>query len=327
MLTVHIIDKTTSSGTAIMRFMTSLRFIDAVAREKSIRKAAEKLAITSTALNRRILQIEDEIGQPLFERLASGVRLNTAGELFVQHIRTQTAELARVQSQIADLSGIRRGHVKIASGADTMRHFLPKTVASYRDEHPAVTFDLLQQSGEEAEHALRSLEVDLAMIFEPIKTVDFQTMVTARQQLHCIMSIDHPLAEKAAIRLRDCSGQSAVLPRADSGVRQLLNVGLIRRNTELEIVAESNNQEFIHSYLIQEPVLSFQIPIALPPGMLESIGGENNVVARPVDLSDVPAGILHVGQLKGRVLPVAAAKFLDTIITELSTRYSEDLDQ
>ena len=44
-----------------MRFMTSLRFIDAVAREKSIRKAAEKLAITSTALNRRILQIEDEL--------------------------------------------------------------------------------------------------------------------------------------------------------------------------------------------------------------------------------------------------------------------------
>ena len=100
-----------------MRFMTSLRFIDAVAREKSIRKAAEKLAITSTALNRRILQIEEEIGQPLFERLSSGVRLNTAGELFVQHIRAQQAELARVQSQIADLSGIRRGHVRVACGA------------------------------------------------------------------------------------------------------------------------------------------------------------------------------------------------------------------
>ena len=48
-----------------MRFMTSLRFIDVVAREGSIRKAADKLAITSTALNRRILQIEEEIGQPL----------------------------------------------------------------------------------------------------------------------------------------------------------------------------------------------------------------------------------------------------------------------
>ena len=111
------------------------------------------------------------------------------------------------------------------------------------------------------------------------------------------------------------------------GVRQLLNVGLISRNTELRIVAESNNQEFLHNYLTQEPVISFQIPIALPPRMVESVVGINNVVARPVDLSDVPAGILHVGQLKGRVLPVAAAKFLDTITTELSNRYSDDFDQ
>ena len=310
-----------------MRFMTSLRFIDAVAREKSIRKAAEKLAITSTALNRRILQIEDEIGQPLFERLASGVRLNTAGELFVQHIRTQTAELARVQSQTADLSGIRRGHVRIASGADSMRYFLPETVSRYRGEHAAVTFDLVRQSGDSAEQALRTLEADLALIFEPIKSADFQTMATARQQLYCIMAADHPLAEKTSIRMRDCSGRAAVLPRADAGVRQLLNVGLISRNTELEIVAESNNQEFLHNYLTQEPVISFQIPIALPQGMIKQLGGVNNVVARPVDLSDVPAGILHVGQLKGRVLPVAAAKFLDNIINELSSRYDGDLDQ
>ena len=108
-----------------MRHMTNLRFIDAVAREKSIRKAAEKLAITSTALNRRILQVEDEIGQPLFERLSSGVRLNTAGELFVQHVRNQIVDLARVQSQISDLTGVRRGHVKIAGGADVLRFFLP----------------------------------------------------------------------------------------------------------------------------------------------------------------------------------------------------------
>ena len=81
-----------------MRFMTSLRFIDVVAREGSIRKAADKLAITSTALNRRILQIEEEIGQPLFERLPGGVRLNTAGEIFLQHIRSQFADLARARS-------------------------------------------------------------------------------------------------------------------------------------------------------------------------------------------------------------------------------------
>ena len=310
-----------------MRFMTTLNYIDAVAREKSIRKAAEKLAITSTALNRRVLQIEDEIGQPLFERLASGVRLNTAGELFVQHIRTQKAELARVRSQIADLSGIRRGHVKIASGADTMRHFLPETVANYRNEHPAVTFDLFHKSGQEAERALRELEVDIAFIFEPIKSVDFQTMATARQQLHCIMSATHPLAKKEVLRLRDLAGQPAILPREDTGVRKLLNVGLIQRNLELGIIIESNDQEFVQNYLTQELVISFQIPIALPKSVAVENKDKNNIVARPVDLTDVPTGILHVGQLKGRVLPVAAAKFLDRTITNLSDRYGHNLDQ
>jgi len=310
-----------------MRFMTSLRFVDAVAREKSIRKAAEKLAITSTALNRRILQIEDEIGQPLFERLASGVRLNTAGELFVQHIRTQTAELARVQSQIADLSGIRRGHVRIASGADTMRYFLPEAVARYRSEHAAVTFDLIRQPGDAAEAALRTLEADLALIFEPIKSADFQTMATARQQLHCMMAADHPLAKKSVIRLRDCIGQPAILPRSDAGLRQLLNVGLIRRNVELGTVIESNSQEFLQNYLTLEPVISFQIPIAMPSDLISTHSASDKIVARPVDLGDVPAGVLHVGQLKGRVLPVAAAKFLDIIINELGARYGDDIDQ
>ena len=171
-----------------MRFMTSLRFIDAVAREKSIRKAAEKLAITSTALNRRILQIEDEIGQPLFERLASGVRLNTAGELFVHHIRAQQADLARVQSQLADLSGMRRGHVRVTSGAETLRHFLPEVIARYRSEYSAVTFDITRQHGEAAEATLASLETDLALIFEPIHRSDFQTIATTRQAVYCCMA-------------------------------------------------------------------------------------------------------------------------------------------
>jgi len=310
-----------------MRFMTSLKFIDAVAREKSIRKAAEKLAITSTALNRRILQIEEEIGQPLFERLASGVRLNTAGELFVQHIRTQTAELARVQSQIADLSGMRRGHVRIASGPESMQHFLPSAVAAYREDHAAVTFDLVTQGGAEAEDALSTLTVDLALIFEPIKTADFQTMATARQRLYCLMGAEHPLAQKPVIRLRDCLEFSAILPPAADGIRQLLNVGLIRRNIALKTVIETDSRAFLHSYLTREQLLSFQIPIAMPDGMIDAPAGVGGIVARPVDESDVPPGVLHLGQLKGRVLPVAAAKFLDSLITSLSARYGRDMDQ
>ena len=115
-----------------MRHLTHLNYIDVVAKEKSIRKAAEKLSITSTALNRRIIALEEEIGTPLFERLSTGVRLNTAGELLIQHVRFQMNDLSRVLSQIADLSGIRRGHVKITCNSSTIGNFLsnPKKYAA-----------------------------------------------------------------------------------------------------------------------------------------------------------------------------------------------------
>ena len=311
-----------------MRFMTSLRFIDVVAREGSIRKAADKLAITSTALNRRILQIEDEIGQPLFERLPGGVRLNTAGEIFVQHIRSQFADLARVQSQIADLSGIRRGHVQIASGADALRRFLPAAIAAYRASHPAVSFRLNRCYGEDAEARLMSLDADLSLIFNPIRAAHVHVAATVRQQIHCVMPVDHRLAGKEVIRLRDLAGEDLVLPSAHSGVRQILDSALFRRDIEARVILESDSFEFMQNFLHFESALFFQIPIAMDDNTAKGIAGfDSQLVARPMDLADVPSGTLHICHLKGRVLPVAAAKFLDDIITNLCSSYSDLVDQ
>ena len=62
-----------------MKHLLPLTYVDAVSKAGSIRKAAETRD-HSTALNRRILAMEEELGVPIFERLARGVRLTTAGE-------------------------------------------------------------------------------------------------------------------------------------------------------------------------------------------------------------------------------------------------------
>jgi DNA-binding transcriptional LysR family regulator len=185
-----------------MRHLTQLRYIDVVAREGSIRKAAEKLSITSTALNRRILALEDEIGTPLFERLPGGVRLNTAGELFIQHVRLQITDLSRVLSHIADLSGIRRGNVRIGAGPEIVGAFLPTQVSDYRKQHSAVTFEIVRMGSEETLASLRSLDIDIGIIFDSVLPSDVQIVATAIQQLNVIMSATHPLAEKKQLRCK-----------------------------------------------------------------------------------------------------------------------------
>ena len=90
----------------------------------SIRKAAEQLNLTPSAMNRRIQDLEAEVGTPLFERRPRGVKLTTAGEMFVRYARSQIADAERMKSQVEDLRGLRRGPVLIAC-SQALAHGFP----------------------------------------------------------------------------------------------------------------------------------------------------------------------------------------------------------
>jgi DNA-binding transcriptional LysR family regulator len=87
--------------------------------------------------------MEEELGVPIFERLPRGVRLSTAGEILIHHIRAQLGDMERVKSQIVDLAGERRGHVSIACSQALLPYFLPEQISSYRKNHQEVTFSVL----------------------------------------------------------------------------------------------------------------------------------------------------------------------------------------
>lgn len=299
-----------------MRHLLTYRYIDEVAKVGSIRKASETLNITPSALNRRILGFEEELGSPVFERLARGVRLNTVGELLIHHIRGQISDLDRLKSRIADLEGVRRGHVSIACSQALLPYFLPRQIAAYRRAHPAVTFSVLPRDRAAAEQALTSYSCDLALVFEPVRLADFQTLAVVRQPVHAVMASDHPLAGHETIRLRDCQRYPLCLPTTPYGVRQLLELAAARRGETLTPMVESDSFEFLRHYAANEAILAFQIPIGLAPPL-----HDGDPVSRSVDERDVPAGVLLLGQLRHRALPVASARFADQLVTALQKEF------
>ena len=317
-----------------MRHLLPLHYIDTVARSGSIRRAASKLAITSTALNRRILAMEEELGVPIFERLPRGVRLSTAGELLIQHIRSQMADMERVKSQIADLSGARRGHVSLVCGQALLPHFISEQIALYRKEHPAVTFSVKVCDRKAAIEQLTSFDADLSVVFEPFRTAEFQPLSRVEQSLKVIMSASHPLAVKERLGWSDLLSTKVVLPTASNGMRFILDDAMLRKGDELEKVIESDNFDFIRNYLIHEHCVSFQLPIGLKPIDKESIDKDETrledgmeIVSRDIDERAVPGGNLYVAQLKGRVLPVAAALFANAIVKALELRYATSVEE
>lgn len=299
-----------------MRYLDSARYIDAIAKAGSIRKAAETLAITSTALNRRILAIEEELGVQIFERLAHGVRLSSAGEILIHHIRHQLSDMERVKSQIADLSGVRRGHVSIACSQALLPFFLPTQITTYRHEHPHVTFGVHLRDREAAEEALVDHTADLAIVFEPIRFAEFHTLMRVRQPVHAVMSADHPLADRDTLRLSECVAYPLAMPTLPYGVRHLLDIAALSAAVRLDPIIESDSFEFLRNHAVAENIISFQIPIGISDSTMTG-----TMVSRPLDTRDVPAGILYMGQLRGRTLPVASARFAAQISQTLAAQF------
>ncbi|MCX5520412.1 LysR family transcriptional regulator [Kaistia defluvii] len=302
-----------------MRHLQTFLMIEAVARAGSMRKAAEDMNITASALVRRINRFEDEFGAELFERLPSGVRLNSAGELLLHHYRATRSDLLRVQGQVADLSGERRGHVSIACSQALLPYFLPQEIARYRADHPGVTFSVHVRDRAQAEQDLASYSSDLALVFEPVYLVDFEVLHVIPQPVHVVMRADHPLAARLEIRLRDCLDVPHIAPSAKFGVRHLLDFAARRGSRRVSPVVETESFDMIRHYVRHENVIGFQIGIGLRDP------GDGSLVFRPIAERDLPAGNLILGQMRGRALPVASARFAVQLAASLKDYAAGDV--
>lgn len=288
------------------------RYVDEAAKYGSLRKAAEQLNVTPSALQRRIQDVEEDLGAAIFERSAQGIRLTAAGESFIRWVRTQSADLERVRSHIEDLSGMRRGHVRIACSQALVNDFLPRQISEFRERFPLVSFQISVVDQASAIRMLREYETDLAIIFSPRRTPEFQPLMTLGQRVVAIVAAGHPLAAKKVVRLRDCAQYPIALPDGSFGTRAILDDLLAVSSTKLPVELESNSFEMLRNLARSGSVVTFQIEIGAP--VPETDPG---LVALPLSDVEMAHGPLVLGQQRGRTLPVATAKFAEQLARRL----------
>ncbi len=300
-----------------MRHLIVLKYIEKIAKSGSLRSAAEELSITPSALNRRILGVEEELGVKIFERHPSGLRPNIAGEILLKHIRDQMADMDRVKSRIADLSGMRAGHINIATTREVVQFFLPKLIKQHLKEFPAVTFGVeLLESGE-AELSLLDNSNDIAVVYEPIHLNELQIVSSVGQPVYCVMSVEHPLANRKVLKIYECNDYPLLLPKRPQGIRKVLDAVAAKVGIALDPAVQSNSLDLLRLMSQDSDSLSFCLAINLRPKL-----AEERLVAVPVDIHDASTSALVAGHLRGRALPVAAARFLEVMNKELALHQS-----
>ena len=206
-----------------MRHLRFLGYVDEVARAGSIRKAADHLNVTASAVNRRIMDLEQELDAKLFDRKPRGVRLTAAGELFVRYIREQSSDVDLMKSQIEDLKGLRRGTVRIACSQALALDFLPREIADFRARFPLVHFDVRVLDHERAMVGARGVRSRPRARVSPALSREFPAADDARTApggADGERSSARRAAQSAASRLRRLSGGVATEQHRRTAIAQ-----------------------------------------------------------------------------------------------------------
>ena len=300
-----------------MRHHTTLRYVDAIARHGSIRRAAETLAITPSALNRRLLALEDELGAPLFERRARGVRLAAAGELFVHHARQQIADMDRVRATIEDMKGARRGHVSIALDNSLSPRGLSSLLAEHRAEHAGVTFAVRGCDRNGASALLDDYTADLVLAIEPQRAGTLATIATASVTLHALVQADDPFAAFDRLRLHELLTRPLLLPPPARSARFIFDVAVARRDTMVMPIIEGD-APMLRSVVERGGGVALVARVSATGEAKGAVRLQDGLFAVPLHEADVPPAVLHLGQLRDRALPVPSARFAETLARRMA---------
>lgn len=288
------------------------RYLDEIARSGSVRNAAERLNVTPSAILRRLQDVEEDLGEVIFERTAHGMILTTAGELFISWVRRQAAELEAVRSQIDDISGLKCGHIRLVCSQAAAEDFIPRKIEEFQRTHQDVSFSVQTASHDEATRLLQHYEAELALVIAPQHRQDLKLHISVGQPMSVVMRRDHPLAAKRTISLRDCITHPFALLSASFSGRARLDRALAKLEAKPAIALEANAFEVLKSYVLHSDAVTFQLMIGV-----ETLGPNTGLIAKPLLNEEDLYAPLALLQLRGRTLSPAAIRFANLLARDL----------
>lgn len=200
----------------------NLRYIDQVARSGSIQQAAKELHVAASAINRQILQVEADLGVPLFERLPRGMRLTVSGDAIVTLARRWRQDERRAVAEIRRFQGVHQGQVSLIAMDSHSTSFLPRFIEALAESHPLVSLSIELATPDEAEAALLAGKAQLAAIFNLAPRRELLTLWSATLPLGCIVAPDHVLARRPSVSLQEAAAYPIALQSRSLAIRRYL---------------------------------------------------------------------------------------------------------
>lgn len=223
-----------------------------VARQRSVGKAADALAITQPAVTRTVRELEDILGVSLFEREGRGIRISHFGEIFLKHAGESLAAVQRGMDSVAQALKSEGPPVRIGTLPTASATFMPGAVAQFLASGTGSQVTIASGENRALLSSLRLGELDLVvgrlaapevmtgLFFEPLYTEEVVLVVRA----------SHPLLARRNFTLNALANFVVLMPPSGAVIRPFvdrlfLTNGIPELPRTIETVSDSFGRAFV----------------------------------------------------------------------------------
>lgn len=203
---------------AIRASLIQLRSFEAVARLGGVGKAAQALHLAQPTVSTQLRELASCTGLRLFEPEGRGLRITTEGELLLATVRELFGAWARFEEDLADLRGLKAGHLRLAA-VTTTEYFLPELLGPFSTAHPGIEIDLAVENRDAVVRRLREGTAELAVMMLPPADLPLHRWPLLENPLVLVGPRGHPLAGRRSVPLARLTREPRLTRESGSGTR------------------------------------------------------------------------------------------------------------
>jgi DNA-binding transcriptional LysR family regulator len=279
--------------------LRQLEIFAAVARTKSLTRAAGEVHLTQPAVSMQLKQLEEAVGVPLTEPAGRGIQLTDAGREFAENVEDVLDRVANLEELAARWKGLRSGRVRLGV-VSTAKYFVPKLLAQFLKGHPGVGFRMTIHNREQILQELRANTVDFVIMGRPPEGIDCVATPFAPNLLGIVAAPEHPLSRRRAIAPSELSGEAFIVREPGSGTRAAMERFFGTHRVKWRTAMEMASNESIKQAVIAGLGLGF---LSLYTVRSELAAGR--IVALDVEGLPVRRQWFAVRRASRRLVPVA----------------------
>ena len=236
-----------------MRYV-QLRAFHQVAICGGFSRAAEALFLTQPAISDQVRKLEEEYDVLLFNRNKKQVTLTHSGQKLLEITHRMFDTEQQALELLTESRALRSGTLRIVADA---AHHLLHILGSFRGRYPGVQVSVRAGNTETVISSLYSYDADIGVLGEVPTGRDFEVLKLNSTPIIAFASVDHPLAAKTSLTLKQLSQESLVMRERGSKTRQKLEDLAAASKIELRPAIEAEGREAVREIVASGAGIGF----------------------------------------------------------------------